>query len=146
MRADDAGAPSGPSPVSHWSATYIGLSWQDVGPELCWGLVRKVLLEQAGIVVPSYVDRHGGVSDDQVTIAALLRGEAAEWPWSPVALGTEREFDVAVFSRAGAESHVGVVVAPGRMLHLARSYDARIERFDQGRWRLRLAGIYRSSL
>lgn len=127
----------------HWSAAYIGLTWQEVGPELCWGLVRKVLLERAGIVVQSYVDQHGGVSDDAATIAALLRGEAAQWPWSPVLVGEERDLDVAVFSRAGVESHVGVVVAPGRMLHLARDYDARIERFDEGRWRLRLAGFYR---
>ncbi|MFC5421945.1 phage tail protein [Bosea eneae] len=127
----------------HWSAAYVGLTWQEVGPELCWGLVRKVLLERAGVTVPSYVDRHGGISDDQATIAALLRGEAASWPWQPVAVGAEREFDVAVFSRAGVESHVGIVVAPGRMLHLTRDYDARIEHFDSGRWRLRLACIYR---
>lgn len=132
--------------MTHWSADYVGLTWEDVGPELCWGLVRKVLAERAGIVVPTYVDRHGGVSDDQATIAALLRGESAAWPWSPVAPGAEQELDVAVFSRAGVESHVGVVVAPGRMLHLSRDYDARIERFDQGRWRMRLAGVYRSRL
>lgn len=142
-RADDAGPVPGTASVSHWSAAYVGLSWQEVGPELCWGLVRKVLAERAGVEVERYEPSHLGVSDDPGTIAALLRDEPARWPWEPVALGSEQELDVVVFKRGGVEAHVGVVVAPGRMIHLSQGYDARIERFDTGKWRLRLACAYR---
>jgi cell wall-associated NlpC family hydrolase len=127
----------------HWSAGYVGLTWQEVGDELCWGLVRKILWERVNIAVPSYEPAHGGRSDDMATIAGLLQGEPAHWPWGEIRFGDERELDVAVFSRGGIESHVGVVVGAGQMIHLARDYDARIESFAAGRWRTRLAGIYR---
>lgn len=127
----------------HWSADYVGLTWQEAGSELCWSLARKILCEQVGVVLPSYERAHGGRSDDMQIIAALLRGEAAAWPWREISFGQEREFDVVVFSRGGVESHVGVVVSGGRMIHLARDYDARIDRFDQGRWKTRRVGIFR---
>mgnify|MGYP001125769537 FL=1 len=75
-------------------------------------------------------------------IAALMAGELVKSPWLDVQPGTERPFDMLVFRRAGIDSHVGVVVEPGRMLH-ASNTESRVERFDQGRWKPKLLAIHR---
>ncbi|MBI3452417.1 MAG: peptidoglycan endopeptidase, partial [Rhodospirillales bacterium] len=40
-------------------------------------------------------------------------------------------------------SHVGVVVAPGWMLHVETGIDAALERYREGAWPHQTAGIYR---
>ena len=80
---------------------------------------------------------------ERAQIAALLSQDRAVDPWLAIERGNERAFDMAVFTRAGIESHIGVVVSPGRMLHIVQGADSHIERFDQGRWQPRLVGLHR---
>jgi cell wall-associated NlpC family hydrolase len=130
----------------HWSAAYIGLPWRDLGRDRagidCWGLARLPFLELHGIELPSYTDVWNSPRDRE-EIAAVIANDRSAWPWRPVEPGCERELDVAVFRRAGLETHVGVVVARGQMLHAVDGSESRIEPFDRGRWKAKLAGIYR---
>lgn len=131
--------------TAHWSAAYVGIPWAELGRTRagcdCWGLVRLVLADR-GIAVPSYLGDYDG-EDDARAIAALIRGAGDLGPWQRVAPTAAVPFDVAVFRRGRLETHVGVVVRAGRMLHVARRDAAKVERYDGGLWQPRLSGIWR---
>lgn len=131
--------------TSHWSAPYIGLPYRDHGRDAagvdCWGLVVLVYREVLGIVLPGY-DEGYATTEERRQIGALIDGHRQAWPWtrqaSPAAL------DVALFRVGATVSHVGIAVAPGRMLHIASDRDrARIEDWRSGQWAPRLVGFYR---
>lgn len=106
----------------------------------CWGLVRLVF-SAAGIDLPSFAEDYETV-DDTARLDALIRGHAAG-EWVPVADGAERALDVALF-RAGRDiAHIGVVVRPGRVLHMDGAPCSVIEDYRTARFRRRLAGFYR---
>lgn len=130
----------------HWSRDYVGLPWQFVGRSRdgvdCWGLLWLIYRDVLGIEIASYAqDTIDAPEREQ--IASLMAGELVKSPWIDVATGHEREFDMAVFKRAGIDSHVGVVVEPGRMLHITHGTESRVERFDQGRWKPKLIALHR---
>lgn len=130
----------------HWTRSYVGLPWVLAGRDHsgvdCWGLLWLVYAEQLGIRVPSYVDET--VDDpEREEIALMIRGEQGQGCWVAVDKGQERTFDMVVLRRTGIESHIGIVVARGQMLHVVSGSEARVEHFDRGRWPPRLAGIYR---
>lgn len=129
----------------HWSNAYVGVPYKDKGRSLegvdCWGVPYLVLRELAGVEVPSYTESYAGAAE--VREVSALFGQLNSWPWRPVELGQEREFDVAFFRTGNCASHCGIVVKPGWMLHVLDGYHARVEEFTGGRWSLRLLGIAR---
>lgn len=153
MSEIDTSAPPKPATIAlssilsslHWSAHYIGLPWSERGRDRdgidCWGLVYLALADQ-GIVVPRYTEAYASL-DERAEIAALIAGDRRRWPWREVASIDARALDVAVFRRAGADAHVGVVVTPGLMLHISRGAPSCVERYDRGRWAAKLIGLYR---
>lgn len=130
----------------HWSRGFVGLPWQFAGRSRsgvdCWGLLWLVYRDVLGIEIASYA-RETTDAPEREQIAALMADELVKSPWVDIGPGQEREFDMAIFKRAGIDSHVGVVVAPGRMLHITHGTDSRVERFDHGRWKAKLIGIRR---
>lgn len=127
-----------------WTADYIGLPFKEKGRDRsgvdCWGLVRLVLGEQWGIALPSYTD-HYACALERKEIARLIAGEKGAW--RDVGRGAERPGDVLLIRQVGDECHVGLVVAPGLMLHVEAGIDAALERYDGLKWRPRVVGIYR---
>jgi probable lipoprotein NlpC len=107
----------------------------------CWGLVRLWYAEQRGIALPSFGDRYGRALDEteRAHVAAVIRGEATHW--QPVEV--PRAGDVVLFRILGEDSHLGIVVAPGRFLHARAGTDSCIERYDGPTWRRRVAGFWR---
>lgn len=106
--------------------TYIGIPFVDGGRDRrgcdCWGLVRLVLAEQAGIEVPSY----GEISARELlAISRTVRCAVAGEPWRIVE--TPRDLDVAVMrQRADVDLtpyHLGIVWK-GRLLHTATGVDS----------------------
>jgi cell wall-associated NlpC family hydrolase len=129
-----------------WTRDFIGLPWQFAGRSRdgvdCWGLLWLIYRDVLHIEIASYAQETMDAPErDQ--IAALMAGELSKTPWTDIPLGQERAFDMAVFKRAGLDSHVGVVVEPGRMLHITQGTETRVEWFDQGRWKPKLIALHR---
>jgi cell wall-associated NlpC family hydrolase len=140
-----AAAQTAAGATPHWSRDYVGLPWQFAGRSRegvdCWGLLWLVYRDVLGIEVTSYAQETMDAPERE-QIAALLNNDRQVSPWLDVQHGSERPFDMAVFRRGGIDSHVGVVVEPGRMLHITNGTESRVERFDQGRWKPKLVAIH----
>ena len=116
--------------MSDFSA-YVGLPYSRRLD--CYGLLRKVLREVAGIDLPDY--RYPA---DPAGRAAFAKGVMADW--LPVL--RPRPLDIVLIEDAGEPRHVGLVVRRGCMLHTdAVLGRARIERYDSGLYQV--AGFYR---
>lgn len=150
---------------SAWADDYVGLPWKNGGRERtgldCWGLVRLVAAERFGATLPAYdetVWRERETRRDQVEsnaeLAAFMSGERVKG-WQPVweaAAATKDEplgggkvaaGDVVLIRNLGAPIHVGIVVAPGHMLHIEEEIDAMCVPYDDGRTASRVVGFYR---
>lgn len=129
----------------HWSSDFVGIPHSELGRDRsgadCWGLLYIVFREHLNIEVPSY-DEYSA-TDERFEIDQILRTATGSGICVPVLSGQEREFDVAVFRRGRLDSHVGVVVQPGLMLHMAEKQQSRIESYRHGYWKTRLTGIVR---
>jgi hypothetical protein len=60
-----------------------------------------------------------------------------------VPLGEERAFDGVLMRNGRSLSHIGLVVEPGRLLHVVEGSESRIERYTAPPVSLRVAGFYR---
>ncbi|MGX9443854.1 C40 family peptidase [Nitrobacteraceae bacterium UC4446_H13] len=129
-----------------WSRDYVGVPWQFAGRSRagvdCWGLLWLIYRDILGIEIASYAQETMDAPERE-QIAALMAGELVKSPWLDVQPGTECPFDMLVFRRAGIDSHVGIAVEPGRMLHITHGTESRVERYDQGRWKHKLLAIHR---
>lgn len=124
---------------------FVGLSYADKGrgPAFdCWGLVQFVFCEMCGIDLPSYSEAYVTAADRRA-IADLIAGELD--PWTEIAAGTEQTFDCVLMSEGRVPRHVGVVTAPGRLLHVSEGITSRIEPYRTGPLRHRVVGFYRYS-
>lgn len=100
-----------------WVDAYLRIPFRDGGRDRagcdCWGIMRLVLAEQAGLELPSF---------DTVT-AAGIGGTIAEQAeqWLPVEAGHEQRFDAVVMASTidgiSSEIHLGIVTRPGFVLH-----------------------------
>lgn len=104
--------------MTHWSERYLKIPFIDGGRDHrgcdCWGLVRMVLHEQCGILVPSYGDIS---ARDLARIGSTMQVGANDEEWR--AVETPREFDFVVmrwFARPSI-GHVGVMVDTKHVLH-----------------------------
>ena len=130
----------------HWSADYIGIEWRARGAGHdgvdCYGLVRLVYREILGVSIPAY-DELYATAEELEEIAAIIAGARDLPRWSRVDAGQEKEFDVAIFRQAGVESHVGMVISRGMMLHASSGRESEIVRYSEGKWFPRLVGFFR---
>jgi len=108
----------------------------------CWGLVRLGLRELHGIEVPEV-----GPYDitRRETCARLAEEQSENGLWQSVPLGRERAGDVVLCELGGMPLHVGLVVAPGVMLHVTRGGHSTLASYRSGIWARRLMGIWRWS-
>jgi len=119
----------------HWAVKYIGKPWVSggQGPDKfdCWGLVRFVVLEQRGIVLPV-------VNVDAASMLKVMRAfrSGSYDGWEQV--DDPREFDGVLMSHANHPHHVGIWidVDGGKVLHAVRG--AGVTAMD--RLHLRMAG------
>jgi cell wall-associated NlpC family hydrolase len=123
---------------------YVGLPWLERGRDRagidCWGLLALVYAERLGITLPSYRDDYQTTADTEA-IAGLIDDHMD--PWMLIPAGGEREGDGLLMSVSGRPRHVGVVVAPGLVLHIERGCGSLIENYRSARLRRRVVGFYR---
>lgn len=119
---------------------YVGIPAANLGRNPCWGLVRRVIAERAGVILPAY----DTVTDHATVIAEDSAGEE----WLQIVPGEERPLDVAIMSglaeregkRGIGETHVGLITAPGHVLHVEQDkssvcvpYNGRVKRIIRHR-------------
>ena len=130
--------------MTHWSERYVGIPFADLGRGPagcdCYGLVRHVYREELGIGLPDYLGY--GSAEEHGEIAALIDGATRLPMWVPVE-GTPVAFDVAVFRRGRLQTHVGLIVRRGLMIHMVDEDCAKIEGCATGPWAHRLTGVWR---
>lgn len=145
-----------PGSCPSWTAGYVGIPFLDLGRSRtgcdCWGLVRLVLAEQAGLQLPSLATCYGSEANTAGVIDAV-EVERRSNAWQRIEPGVEQAFDVVEMSGAAwipgsgwvfGPLHVGVVVASGWLLHVERNTAAVLARYreDQG-IRRRVLGCWR---
>lgn len=137
-----------------WTLSYIGIPFIDRGRDLdgcdCWGLVRLVMQDRVQVTLDSL---QVSESDYQSVMAEIASAQQTS-EWISVDQDCECTFDVAEMSwpvRINGQwrhepLHVGIIVAPGWLLHTERSTaamlspytsDLRIKRRIIGFWRHR---------
>ena len=103
-------------PVMDWFAPYVGLPFGDGPGQLtCWGLVRRVYADRAGVDLPAY----GEISAKDLIRVARAMAAAKDDGW--LAVSVPQALDVALMrsGRGGAAVvHVGVMVDNARVLHV----------------------------
>lgn len=121
---------------------YVGLPYVRGGRDRsgidCWGLVRLVHAEQYGNELPSFADAYD-LATERDRLAELIAQQKEAW--HPVA--EPRAGDVIVLRIEGAESHLGLVVEPGRMLHALSGAGSVIEPYASAKWAHRISGFFR---
>lgn len=122
---------------------FIGLPFVDHGRALgcdCWGGVRMVLHELAGVSLPDYGDRYTDVGDADGIESAIRDGLARDW--YPVTGGPQM-FDLVIFNVLGRPRHVGLMIGPSKFLHWPEGKTSRIESVNDLCWARRVEGFYR---
>lgn len=126
-----------------WWNQYVGIPYVTCGRDRagvdCWGLVRLVLAEQFGQVLPSF---DGAYADgrDVNAIEELGAQRAEAWQRHD---GEPQPGDVVLFRVMGRLAHVGVAIGGGLFLHAREGHAVTIERLSAGSWKHRVEGFYR---
>lgn len=135
--------------MTHWLREFVGIPRVVAGRSRagvdCYGILWLVYRDVLGIEVASYANETLDAKE-RAEVADLIAGGRVISPWRQVEIGTEREFDMVVFRRGGIESHIGVVVEPGRMLHVVDENGSYVETYASGRWNARLISAHRHEL
>lgn len=124
--------------------SYVGLPWLPLGRSRagvdCYGLLTLVYKEIAAVALPSHADGYL-TPEDREAVTGLIQGSLG--PWIEVPAGRERALDGVLMTEAGVPRHIGIVVCPGRLLHIENGETAVIESYAGWRLKRRIAGFYR---
>ena len=130
-----------------WAADYIGIPYAAAGRDRsgcdCYGLVRLVLAEQFGQGLPLVPERYATDRQAREDMARVRATALALVPSDELAPGQEQAGDIINIRVLGQPLHVGVVVAPGWMLHAQRGVGAALESYRSPKWGPRVLGFYR---
>lgn len=125
----------------NWISRYVGLPFKMNGRDEtgvdCWGLVRLVYRDVAGIELPSYGEIHAA---NLAAVAQQITADSQVGPWREVRPEADKELDVVLMrhrikTAAGTirfPSHCGVVVTPGHILHVKEETDSVVVVYRSG--------------
>lgn len=135
-----------PATIPGWVEKYIGVPWREGGRSPdgcdCWGLYVLVLEREFGIRVPRYDSIYWSKQSPLKALRAIREGEMSG-QWEVVPDGMERPGDGILLLIDRQPIHVGVIVVPGRMLHIEEGVDAYLDEYRSMKWEHRRRGIYR---
>ena len=127
-----------------WSNRFIGIPQADLGRLRegadCWGLACIIYREELGISLPDYLGY--GSTEEYGEISSLIDGARISPLWVPVT-GPALAFDIALFRRGRLNSHIGIVVRHGLMIHMADEDGAKLQDYRSGPWHHRFSGHFR---
>lgn len=127
---------------------FIGIPFVDGGRDRsgcdCWGLVRLVYRDVAGIDLPSYGEI--GASE-LLAVARAIGGATEQGPWRRVDDAPRRSLDVVVMRHLGharrTPVHVGVMASAEHLLHTVHAADSHRVPLSHPSVSSRILGIYR---
>lgn len=132
--------------VPIWVAKYIGIQFKERGRSLegcdCWGLLRVVWQQQFGITFRSMSEGYKDTTDLK-SINKLYDEERTSDEWVKVKPGKEQLGDCVVFRIRGVASHVGMVIVPGKMLHIEKGANSCYVPYNNLSWKNRIEAFYR---
>lgn len=128
--------------IPDWVAPYIGIPFRDRGRERsgcdCWGLVRMVLAERAGVALPSYSDEYLSAQDRR-HLEGVIVGQMGSW----FAVDAPQPLDVILMRRLSVAAHIGVAVTPNHVLHVESGRTSAVERMSRSGLSQSIVGYYR---
>lgn len=131
--------------IPRWVADYVGIPYRAFGRDRdgadCWGVVRLVYADRLGVDLPAY-DGRGFSGRASVPDVANLVADA-RGAWREVPEVEAEPLDLVLLRVHGQPVHVGVLVAPGIMLHSLAGHDSAVERLDSLAWARRVIGYGR---
>jgi len=131
--------------VPAWVADYIGIPFTEKGRDWsgcdCWGLVRLVYLEHYGIEMPLYLDGYESTKDGESVSKVIHYAEKQFDKWEQVKTPVPGDFVVCRIQ--DRPWHVGLIVAPGIMLHSEIGIESTLAQINGLRWKNRIEGYYR---
>ncbi len=117
-----------------WIAHYVGLPFADLGRDRagidCWGLVRLVLAERFEVQVPAWDGRYPGCEPRHMR---RMEGHVKRVLPLFEAVSKPEDGDLVLVKVGGLPVHVGIVVAPGWMLHAEWGCDSLAEEILSGK-------------
>ncbi len=136
---------SGAPLAAAWTRNYLRVPFLDGGrdPEGwdCWGLVVWLAWFRDRVRLPSLRHHYRKATSARETQAVAAAGVTG---LTRIGDSGEQAGDVAHFRGLGGIAHVGYVVAPGWILHVARGVLSSLCEFRADPiWKDRLLGIYR---
>lgn len=127
-----------------WVNEYIGIPYKPRGRDAdgldCWGLVRKVLMERFGKVLPTFDDiaytpeHKNGVAQAIKERMPLVKSQEVLVPQAG---------DVVLLSSRGLTMHIAVYVGDGMILHSEPGKDSVLSRMVSPMISPRIRGCYR---
>lgn len=114
---------------------FIGAAYEP--PHGCFRLVQEVFAGAYGIDVADYA---AGVGQSRNARMARFQQELAT---NCMRIDNPQEGDLIVIGAGGKPWHIGIVVAPGEMLHSYEGGGAVIESYRSPRWSSRINGFWR---
>lgn len=129
--------------------SFVGIPFRDGGRDRsgcdCWGLVRLVHAELAGVDLPAYGEI--AASNLLAIVRAMDTGAQDAAVWRRVDDLPRRALDVVTMRGFGATGraplHVGVMLDPRRLLHVEESTDSVTVPLDHPSVAGRLLGFHR---
>ena len=126
---------------------YLGLPFADhsQGGLDCWGLVRHILAEECGLVLPTYGEGYRSTADIRGVTKSIKKGLAESFQETD----DPRMFDLVIFKKGNIPLHVGLVIGPTQFIHSNPPDErgiggvTRIERFTDALWAPKVVGFYR---
>lgn len=136
-----------------WATKYVGLPFAEGGRGPgsfdCWGLCAEVLRAECGIEVEPFAEIE---TFDSVGVEERVKVEIARNDWSEIVRADVRPFDVALMwihrrllgkETARTLSHIGIIEAPGRLLHIDKGTRAVSVPFTRLPPAFQIEGFYR---
>ncbi len=136
-----------------WAGVYVGIPYRDHGSDWsgcdCWGLVRLIYRQRAGITLPDYAGDYADEADTE-GVGRCVEAARVSGTWSlidgpPVAFDVVEMLSV-LRARNGwsyPPLHVGVLVAADWLIHTEAATGARLVRRDDRALGKRVAGFWR---
>lgn len=128
---------------------YVGIPFEIGGRDLtagldCYGLVRSVLMQEKGVVLPKLEIFQYDKSTDK-NLGSRLKAfmDSYDFPHElKQVVDTIQPFDI-LWLRSLHPIHYGIVISENKMLHVELGKDSVIESFCEGRWKNKVLGAYR---
>jgi cell wall-associated NlpC family hydrolase len=102
--------------------------------------MRLVYAEQFNVDLPSFIGEYEDVHD-KVSIAEIYEGYHRYW--RAISASEARLGDAVVMRLKGLPIHFGIMLAPGRFLHVLEGLNSVIEKTKAPLWKDRIVGYWR---